>query len=165
MFAGFGLVQQMTLSVIYKLEKSRRSKKSATKKFGPRAQLASALAIALMAASLPLIIPGELSVVSILITFSLLAVSLVIASLTFMTMYHRIVGGYDQSFVNVGTLIFASSRALAPILIINAAFDSNETIILVLSSFTCFGLMLLGACKSSLEPHEYYNYLKNLSIT
>ena len=76
------------------------------------------------------------------------------------TMYLRVVGKHDGFHQNVASLIAALARCFSPIYIVDSFSTGFLDVFWVSMSLYGFGLLLLLACKDSLEPHEFYNYTK-----
>ena len=77
------------------------------------------------------------------------------------TMYLRVIGRHDGFHQNVASLIGALARSFSPILIIDSFSTGFLDLFWVPMSLYGLGLLLLLACKNSLEPHEMYNFNKH----
>lgn len=77
------------------------------------------------------------------------------------TMYLRVIGKHDGFHQNVASLIGALARSFSPILIVDSFSTGFLDLFWVPISLYGLGLLLLLACKNSLEPHEMYSFNKH----
>ena len=77
------------------------------------------------------------------------------------TMYLRVVGKHDAFHQNVAILIGALARCLSPLFILDSFSSGFLDVFWVSLSLYGLGLLLLVACKNSLQPHEMYNFNKH----
>ena len=80
------------------------------------------------------------------------------------TIYLRLIGQHDGFHQNVASLMGALARCVSPILIVDS-FSSGflDVFWVPMSPLYGLGLLLVLACKDSLEPHEWYKH-KQASI-
>jgi hypothetical protein len=149
LFTAFGITGLLALSLMQKIENTRKVNPM-VHKFGPCAQLASALALGVIACGILVPSTATLTLAQFLIAFAFLSAVIVMGTISAHTMYLRVVGKPDAFHQNVASLFGALARCLSPLLIVDSFSTGFLDVFWLPLALYGLGLLLLAACKNSL---------------
>ena len=130
--------------------------------FGPFFLLTGSLVLGLVSSIILVPLPDYLTLTQLLIAFSFLSAAvLVVGPLSLEGVFYRVLGMNRSGYLNVANIIYAISRLISAFAIVGLKAVSITDAFWVSLSFFGFALVLIGATRKFLEPHEYYKLMKS----